>query len=126
MNRRRFLAGAGAGAAFAVGARPEGAVAASGGLLVTLLTPIRVYDSRDPSGLLGGRKVVVIESRAGLLGVVLQRVFVVAGAVLGAQGGIVGSQGAEHQRHGGQREKVAGFRREGAVMGCGWAFLNSS
>ena len=56
LTRRRLLGAGGAAALLAPAALPRSAHAEQGGHLITLLSPARVYDSRNPGELLGGRK----------------------------------------------------------------------
>jgi hypothetical protein len=55
-SRRRMLAVGGAAAIAAPLVAPASAAAASQGTLKTLSRPVRVFDSRDPGSVLGGRK----------------------------------------------------------------------
>ncbi|MEZ5217194.1 MAG: hypothetical protein R2715_11585 [Ilumatobacteraceae bacterium] len=56
ISRRSVLAAGGAAALATTAARPTPAAAAVSGQLVTLLDPIRVYDSRSDTTLLGGSR----------------------------------------------------------------------
>lgn len=63
-SRRRALVGGAAVAAAAPAVASSQAGAATAGQLVTLLTPIRVFDSRDPASVLGGAKLAAGQSVA--------------------------------------------------------------
>lgn len=57
LSRRRMIVGGGlAAAAIPLAASSRSFAASGSGGLVTLGTPVRVFDSRDPSGVLGGNK----------------------------------------------------------------------